>query len=70
MLLLSQLLQVPLHMVAGDPYEAQMPAPPPEETASGISVSSSDQEEIEEERKELIEAQENYNESVEEGYDD
>ncbi|RMD41186.1 hypothetical protein DV735_g3965, partial [Chaetothyriales sp. CBS 134920] len=55
---------------AADPYAASMPPPAPEETADGESVSSSDQEEIEERREELEEAQEEYNEAVEEAYDD
>ncbi|RMZ77406.1 hypothetical protein DV738_g4365, partial [Chaetothyriales sp. CBS 135597] len=55
---------------AADPYAATMPPEVPEETADGESISSSDQEELEERREELEEAQEEYNEAVEEAYDD
>ena len=57
-----------------DPYENagafQEPPPVPTHDADGSSISSSDRESLEEKRQELIEAQEEYQEELEEAYDD
>lgn len=45
------------------------PPPVPTHDADGSSISSSDRESMEEARQELIEAQEEYQEELEEGYD-
>lgn len=57
---------------AADPYgdDAFAPPPPvPTHDADGDSISSSDRESMEEKRQELIEAQEEYQEEIEENYD-
>lgn len=46
------------------------PPPVPRYDADGDSISSSDREELEERREELIEAQREYEEELEEAYDD
>lgn len=70
----------PADPYAQDPYASQDPygnhpafeEPPPVPThdADGDSISSSDRESLEEKRQELIEAQEEYQEELEEAYDD
>lgn len=48
----------------------QEPPPVPTHDEDGSSISSSDRESLEEKRQELIEAQEEYQEELEEAYDD
>jgi len=50
-------------------YGMSAPPPVPTETHDGSSISSSDQSELEERREELLEAQEEYEEAIEEAYD-
>ena len=56
------------------PYEDapafEEPPPVPTHDADGDSISSSDRESMEEKRQELIEAQEAYQEELEEHYED
>ena len=56
--------------VAAEPPAFQEPPPVPTHDADGDSISSSDRESLEERRQELIEAQEEYEEELEEAYDD
>lgn len=53
-----------------EPPAFQEPPPVPTHDADGDSISSSDRESLEEKRQELIEAQEEYEEELEEAYDD
>jgi hypothetical protein len=53
-----------------DPYaNSAYPPPVPTHDADGSSISSSDRESLEEKRQELIEAQQEYQEELEEAYD-
>jgi hypothetical protein len=58
------------HAAPVDPYASSAyPPPVPTHDADGSSISSSDRESLEEKRQDMIEAQREYEEELEEAYD-